>query len=687
VAVTTASAVALLAAAPAASSAATSSPLQGSQPVAGEITSVSGQGCMDNKGGNDPLNGSTNPVQLSNCNQAVNNASIGKQLWTVEPDSTIRMFFPFSSVRGTAGQQAKGPYKCLHANSDSTVELWNCDAQQAVRPPYEDWTFQQVTGSEYVLKVTAAFASAGGATVTKCLGEKGNGAPLAMVSCDPTDTSQQWDLPDNTPLHQDAPEVLDLQSAYDQGGGLFVMADNMKCALGTGENYIKGPNTPVQEYGGNCWWWSANAVYAMIDFLDHSGNSWKGTGSISSDLATTYSALCDNASGVNTCPTHPLAGQDHTNTNLFQNDWFDDTANWALAWLNAYQYTVSQGSPQNTYLYLAENLWYYITRYGWDKVSDGNAFTCGYPGGIVQSLVSNDPDKNLGVNSMYLRLSAWLYTVTQDTTYRDGQADNPGGPLHGGYVQEANWLFPAIPSPPDPPGSNKPPITLFNQQTFPGQPLIFYGAIDPKASPACSVPTNKAKELQHEGMMTGALAALYNAAQVSTGSSSLQLVYPPSEYLLVGQNLAGTMTTDTAASGLTSPPAVTAGGVLNESGDAPGTQAQPWGPNPSGSEAWLPGKGIFIRNLYCLGQAPVPPGTPPADTYGNFIGTSAQSIAQNAQNLDTEYQDNNLNYNEVGYWWQGNPYGAGVGVQDFATQLSGVEGLAAHLNGPTTTMC
>lgn len=639
----------------------------GEQPVAGEVTSISGLGCMDNKGGNDPLNGSTNPVQLSNCNAAINTGSIGKQLWTVEPDSTIRMYFPWNAARASANTTATGAYKCLHADSDSTVGLWDCNGTS-----WEDWTFQVVTGNQYVLKVTGKFSSANGNTVTKCLAEQGSGAQLAMVSCVPTNTSQQWDMPANTQVHQAAPAMLNLNSYYDPAGGLFVNPSNQTCTTTSKYNYVAKKD--IQEYGGNCWWWAANGLYSMVDFLEHAGSAWLGSGSISNDISNTYDQLCLNASGTNTCPTNPEGQQDTSLTNPFQNNYFDDTANWALFWMNAYEYTVSQGATYKPYLYLTENLWHYITQYGWDE--GGHNWTCQYPGGIVQTTTNSNPAKNLGVNSLYLRLSAWLYVATGNTDFRDGIADTSGSATDGGYVQEANWLFPTLPT------SH---LTLYDQSTFPNVPLIFNGELKYDSTTGeCSVPTSEPKETQHEGMMIGALVDLYDAGLKSTGNSSNQLIYLPSYYVTIADNLAETFMTDT---GWTSPPAVDQG-ILNESGDSIGNETNdPWGDEITGTEPWIPGKGIFMRNLYCLNTVPLESGALPAGKVASFIHASASSIAQNDQNLDTNYADDVLNYNEFGYWWQGDPYVPGDGPLSFQAELSAAEPIAAAMDNTATTMC
>jgi len=648
--------------------------------VAGQISTQSAGGnCVTNTNGVDPAPGSANGAELAACN-----GGPGRQLWTIEPNSTIRMTFSYSATRQSNGQTSTGAYECLHTSVDSSVQLTDCNGSS-----WEDWIFQASTSgsaNQYMLKMSGAYTTGGGATVTKCLKAPASaGSPLVMGSCSTSDASEQWYLPAVTDVTQAAAALMNLRSDYDKSGGLFVdtAASTVTCNKGTGRNYIT--NTTVPGYGGNCWWWSANALSAMSMFLqDTASGAWQGSASIYGDVTNTFNVFCvDPSTGTDLyCPTKPLQYQDLSLTNLFQNDWLDDTANWALAWLEAYEYTesVSPGNGNKQYLFIAENLWYYITRYGWDHgtnpwTGQANPFTCGYKGGIVQSYDSNTPAKTLGVNALYLRLSAWLYRVTGSITYRDGITDGYANP-YGGYIAEANWLLPDLAKQPN-------AIPLYNTQTFPNVPLLFYGEIDPSTCTASNGP----KQTQHEGMMLGALAALHDAAAVSASGPNGSLNYPAAYYLTIGDNLAQTALTDTAAAGYTSTPMIVnlpnGDAILNESGDVGNVE-------PTNANPWIAGKGLFMRNLYCLSLEPAQTGTVP--DIATFLHHNAASVLQNDENMTTNPGSKALNYNQLGYWWQGDPDNPGtLGLLNFATQFSGIDALSASIDAgqtsPPSTMC
>src|SRR6266704_3594004 len=623
--------------------------LPASPAVAGQISTTSAGGnCVTNTNGVDPAPGAANGVEEAACN-----GGPGRQLWTIEPNSTIRMTFSYSATRHSNGQPSTGAYECLHTSADSSVQLTDCDGSS-----WEDWIFQASTSgaaNQYMLKMSGTYTSGGGNTVTKCLKAPASaGNPLVMGSCSTLDASEQWYLPAVTDVTGAAATLMNLRSDYDKSGGLFVdtAASTVTCNKGTGTNYIT--NTTVPEYGGNCWWWSANALSAMSMFLqDRASNAWPGSASINGDVVNTFNVFCVDPSGNDLyCPTNPLGQQNHSLTNLFQNDWFDDTANWALAWLEAYEYTesVSPGNGNKQYLYIAENLWYYITRYGWDHgtnpwTGQTNPFTCGYKGGIVQSYHSNTPAKTLGVNALYLRLSAWLYRVTNgDAVYRDGITDGYANP-YGGYIAEANWLLPDLAKQPN-------AIPLYNTQTFPNVPLLFKGEIIPSSptDPNSCTAGNGPKQTQHEGMMLGALAALHDAAAVSASGPNGSLNYPAAYYLTIADNLAQTALTDTAAAGYTTTPMIVnlsnGDAILNESGNPDNSE-------PGNADAWIAGKGIFMRNLYCLSLEPAQTSTVP--DIPTFLHHNATSVLQNDENMTTNSTFKALNYNQLGYWWQGDP--------------------------------
>jgi len=343
-----------------------------------------------------------------------------------------------------------------------------------------------------------------------------------------------------------------------------------------------------------------------------------------------------------------------------------------MAWLNAYELSVernrlnSANLVETKYLYLAENLWYYITNKGWD--SGGNPWTCGDPGGIVQHLPTSDkpqPDKNLGTNAQYLLLSAWLYRATGLTRFLKGP---DGTSTVGGATAEANWLI-GTPGNAGALMQHYSPSPAFDQ---PGSRVLFDGQMDPYSNPgSCTIPMGEPKETQHMGQVIAALASMYQA----TGNSF---------YLTVGDNVAETVLNDNSANWYTSPaePMIDSNGVLSED-CTPLAGAGPWpdGCDVTGSaNVWLPGKGIFIRGLYCLSSA----------LHGSdaaipaFITSNAQWVWAADQNTETG-NPAAQNLNQFGFLWDKFHGGSGAG-QGFATQGAALEALSADL-GLTTSMC
>ncbi len=655
-------------------------------PVAGEITTAmgSGTGCMANESG---IDGSANPIMLSSCNNTV-----GQQLWVAEPDSSIRVYLSYHSDTGAGDNMW-----CLLVTNNAldggyAVETWACNGTDG-----ETWNPDGTDQLESPAHGDVCLSSENGTS----------GDQLIATACS-SSSYQQWTLPTSTSVSQEASGILNLQSDYDvssdSGNGLFV--NTSECTTNS----------------GNCWWWSANALYSIIDFSEQAGSSWSAqrsdpdgqTDLASSDIDATYEAICDQGTGgANQCPTNELSSGNETNPNSFRNNWFDDTGNWALTWLSAYEYekslygtcgNVPAGQPCfDRYKYLAENLWYYITHSGWD--SNDNA-TAGWPftnsckeavsttnnyGGIFQQKAVNDSGnfKNLGANSLYLRLSSWLYLATgENSLYFNGEPGNSG--TYGGVAQEANWLIGT--------GSSSPSTLVqeYNGSSFPDYPLFLKGEVAPTSDPgsACTAADGQ-KQTQHEGMVIGALAEVYKVAEADdTG-----LVSPPSFYLTVADNIAKTAFNDTIdpdetypAGEFTNPAMIDSNSIFSEPCTASPSSDWPDACVIAGSSAWLPGKGIFVRNLYCLNQAPVQSGTIGTGDITSFVETNAQSVWNEDQSLTS---DNSDNLNEFGFLWDGAQLGFSWGTDgselSFATQLAALEALSANLgvsaSTPVYTMC
>ncbi len=741
-----------------------------STPMAGAITWNGNSGdCVANLNGVDPGTGASNPVQLSTCN-----GEIGHQIWTIEPDGQIRIFFLNNS---------NGSVKCLLGNSSGVVVLWACNSS---------------AGEQWDLTGTASIHQAVSSSPSLCLATDSTlNDQLTLATCSTSNSDQQWTLPSATSAaNQAATAALGQLAMYDPSTGLFT--DNIANSCGINANqWVNAGNNLHYQFAGNCWWWSAVALNSLIDFDDQasgtqwtynsgtgtwsppSGTPWSGGGSadtsIISDLATTYNAICGTAMGPATgAPGTPDNGQcpvrsagdpstDWTSTdddglpayqdpqewpNQFENNFFDDTANWAVMWVNAYQLT-----GKTNYLYLAESLWYYITKVGWDSGNHDWPQTASYPNfpgrwqytwqcdagsqnasvagvsddpgnpnssaGVAQFVQPNnggagdygEASKNVGANTLYLWLSASLYSLTGNSDFFDGVFNSNASADEGGLYQEAQWLLNT---------SNLVHEYGTGDLDASGTKFVFDGEInpDPTATPPatppqpCNVATGETKETQHMGTAVGGLAAMYPAIEkASEQTSGIPADYTAnfasdksgSEqfYLDVAKNLADTVIGATSTS---------YGGPQFIDGTTPGDnvlseQCNTTGANwPDGCAVtdgmknhWLPGKGIFTRAAYCLNRDLTEAGLP--DTgIGTFITGNASSIWSNDQN--TSAPAGELDANQFGFMWDNNLFQSvsptantawpaspstqpGMG---YATQASALEGLSAHVGG-STAMC
>jgi predicted alpha-1,6-mannanase (GH76 family) len=128
---------------------------------------------------------------------------------------------------------------------------------------------------------------------------------------------------------------------------------------------------------GTSWWQAAASLSTVETYQQATGD-------------TSYSYAITNAFSDN-------------KSKNFEDSYMDDTAWWALAWLQAYHIT---GSAQ--YLQMAETDANYIHQY-WDD-------TCG--GGVWWSTAKTY--KNAIANELFLELTAWLHnSIPGDTTYLD----------------------------------------------------------------------------------------------------------------------------------------------------------------------------------------------------------------------------------------------------------------------------
>ena len=175
-----------------------------------------------------------------------------------------------------------------------------------------------------------------------------------------------------------------------------------------------------------CSWWQAAVDQSAIENYEQA----TGDTSYDNDIANTYSKWYR---------------KDYSGLPDFATRYFDDTAWWGLAWLQAYLLT---GNP--SYEFVAENDAAFIYKNGWDYGAAGYADgkgtkaqddprACGGTGGLWWGYApSGDPaiktnsssldhivfrsdgkyaGRNAIANELFLELTAWLYNVTGNSRY------------------------------------------------------------------------------------------------------------------------------------------------------------------------------------------------------------------------------------------------------------------------------
>jgi len=408
-----------------------------------------------------------------------------------------------------------------------------------------------------------------------------------------------------------------------------------------------GEHCPQSNAGGNCWWWAANAWMALITWADeNTGAPERDT--IRTDLFTTYKTICQNR-----CPTGPdQHGRDPFTVNSNNAAWFDDIGWWETTWLAAFNFTGNQD-----YLNLAEELWNYVTDKG--VIFGGLPGECG---GLVQFVkfdASGNPialgTEDTFANALYLRDSAWLYALTKQSRYMQGN-NNIGGAL-----AEASWIRQHL-------------IFQYNNITLGTDGARFMMADHVDSS--CQ-PTGNQTFLHAQGAMVSAWTDMSNACSTAGAGCSATPIY----YDHLADELANSVRSDKLQSDGTWPfenrgngqkePTVDTNGILSEMcipTDPPGQSAWPracpLGDSISNFQPYLIAKGIFERAVYCV-QSNITD-----STLANFISTNATSLA------------NTLNF--YGFLWDSSLANDPV---NFATRTSILEGLDADLGQGHYGMC
>jgi hypothetical protein len=414
--------------------------------------------------------------------------------------------------------------------------------------------------------------------------------------------------------------------------------------------------------GGNCWWWAANAWMALISWADENPTA-SDRDTIRTDLNTTYKTICDNSgSGTpwGSCPTTPdQHGKDPFTINTNNATYFDDIGWWATTWLAGYKFTGNLN-----YLYLAEELWNYATDNGyfWGALP-------GECGGVVQFHKTDSSGNTLlgqpdtFANALYLRDSAWLYALTQNSRYMQGITTSwSSGSKVGGALYAASWIRQHL-------------IFQYNSTTLGTDGARFMMADHVDSS--CN-PQGNQTFLHAQGAMVNAWTDMSNACSTTGAGCSATPIY----YDHLAEELARSVISDKLQSNGTWPfesgfngsqgqkePTVDTNGILSEMCIPTTTQSDwprdcPLGNSIKNFQSYLIAKGIFERAVYCV-QSNI------ADTtLANFVSNNAQSLA------------NTLNF--YGFLWDST--GANDPV-NFATRASILEGLDADLGQGHFGMC
>ncbi len=371
-------------------------------------------------------------------------------------------------------------------------------------------------------------------------------------------------------------------------------------------------------HGGQCWWWAANTFMALISYAeDHPGTH--DARAIERDVQHNYSVMC----GQGSCPSRPY----ETGRDSFQNTYYDDTGWWDQAWINAYKLTKTRA-----YLDLAEELWSYITARGWSAI-------CG--GGVEQHSGPRKSGEDAYANALYLRNSAWLYSITGNRQYMVGVPD--GSHKKGGAIADASFITDHLI---DGPYNHLAPGTSGSQFMIADHP-----------APGCKSVGGTQMWLSAQGEMVNAFSDMY-AADKAFGAKD------PVYYNHLANDLALSVINNKPSTHGTIRATVDARGILSEPCDSktwPAGCKLHSGQDGKGEAPFLIFKGIFERGIYCsnhnLNDAALT----------TFIAKNADVVAQ---------------LNHFGFQWDS----AGNTLVNFATQTSVLDGLDAQ-TGRSFAMC
>lgn len=429
-------------------------------------------------------------------------------------------------------------------------------------------------------------------------------------------------------------------AASDAGAASSAVSSLLADWNGTTFNIGGGEKCPLINEGGNCWWWAANAWMALISYAEEHPHS-AYVAKIKGDLSLAYSGICMDRTAYKMwgkCPTAPgQSGRDPFTINTHGNTYFDDIGWWDQMWINAYKFT-----KDRDYLYLAEELWNYVTT---------NGFKANGCGGIVQYHDQGGSRKGSPAdafpNALYLRNSAWLYSVTGEAQYMRDTRN------HGrGAIAEAGWIRQHL-------------IYKYAGPALGNRGAQFMIADHLKNCKAAG----NLSALQTQGEMVNAWTDMYAACK-RLGSCPAKASY----YNNLADGLALTVIHDDPTwnakyrnSGGQAEPTVDSRGILSEPCEPTKGNKWPFGcalgkPRTTPFKPYLISKGIFERAIYCSNH--------------NFNDAALTSFAtKNAASI--------ASLPHPGFLWDSPGANAPV---IFPTRASVLDGLDAHLGG-SYAMC
>jgi hypothetical protein len=626
--------------------------------AAGAIRSAANRSvCLTNTQGRNPDWRKAVAVRLLNCGGP--GITTWGQVWTAEADHTIR-------IEGL----------CLTAPATVTVtgslRLEPCDGTGQ-----QQWL---VSGGQVRLRGS-------GDCLAPPAGSVRADDPATTRPCTFAAAVQHWLTPVPSAPARALSVASQLLTGYNQSGkfaGLFSTPTD------------PGAKTCSNVYrAGNCWWWSAIALSALTGFADQDPSATLTVSSIESALARTYQVICGAACPARANESWPY-GSGVAN---FANRYFDDTGWWALTWVNAYQLT-----RDRSYLYLAQELWSYLTADGWDR-------SCG--GALRQHATTSKrgpSTEDAIANVLYLRLSAWLYLIakTQGSAGASRYLNGIGGA--GGANRVGRWLA----------GSashggtaTRPPAAMIGgpfrselAPDAPARPASSPGShimVDDHLTASCA-PIGQQMWLHTQGSAVGALVDLYQADKLFGDAADARY------YLRVADNLTDTVMTDTSRPGQSppgdqgiyftpgsspfEPPTVGPGGILAEPCEPPPGAEGRWpagcvmrvrtGPGQYGDSAFLPNKGVFIAGAYCVART-LPAAGFSDPSIGRFIAANATSAWSFDQDTETS-SPAATNLNEFGFLWGNVRFSTNDSVLNFATESAALELMDANF-GTSSAMC